>query len=398
MKHSALSKRLAYTFSLGVAAASFALVSVVAVHVTANAQTSGGQVRTYYVAADEVDWNYLPTGLDQMMGMPPAGYAKLYTTQANHYLGSTFRKAIYREYTDGTFAHLKPRAESQAYLGLAGPIMHAEVGDTIKVVFKNNGTHPYSLHPHGVFYEKASEGSGYADGVDAAAKAGDSVAPGDRFTYTWNVPERAGPGPADPSSIVWFYHSHVDERRDVNSGLFGAIVVTRRGMARPDGTPKDVDHEFVAFFVTFDENYSWFIDDNIKRYDADAKNHKKADGTPFDEAGNFDAFLGKGSASANFRSSINGFQWANGPMPQMKKGDHVRWYVLTIGEAFNFHTPHWHGNVVQLFGHNTDVLALSPAQMITVDMVPDDPGVWLYHCHVSDHMEGGMVARYEVLP
>jgi hephaestin len=29
-------------------------------------------------------------------------------------------------------------------------------------------------------------------------------------------------------------------------------------------------------------------------------------------------------------------------------------------------------------------------------MVPDDPGIWLFHCHISDHMEVGMVARHEV--
>jgi hephaestin len=36
--------------------------------------------------------------------------------------------------------------------------------------------------------------------------------------------------------------------------------------------------------------------------------------------------------------------------------------------------------------------------MITADMIPDDPGTWMMHCHVSDHMEGGMVALYRVLP
>jgi manganese oxidase len=34
--------------------------------------------------------------------------------------------------------------------------------------------------------------------------------------------------------------------------------------------------------------------------------------------------------------------------------------------------------------------------MITADMVPDAAGIWLYHCHISDHMLAGMVARYEV--
>jgi FtsP/CotA-like multicopper oxidase with cupredoxin domain len=31
-------------------------------------------------------------------------------------------------------------------------------------------------------------------------------------------------------------------------------------------------------------------------------------------------------------------------------------------------------------------------------MVPDDPGMWGFHCHVSDHILAGMLARYEVLP
>ncbi len=57
-----------------------------------------------------------------------------------------------------------------------------------------------------------------------------------------------------------------------------------------------------------------------------------------------------------------------------------------------------HGNVVLEDGKRTDVPVLASAQMKTVDMVPDDPGIWLFHCHISDHMEGGMVARYQVLP
>lgn len=377
--------------------ASLAMLALAAPSVRAGAQDTGGTVRTYYIAADELDWDYAPSGLDKMMGMRPEGYAKLYTARDKHTIGKVFRKAMYREYTDATFQRLKPRPAQDAYLGIVGPIVHAEVGDTIKIVFRNHGTHPYSLHPHGVFYKKASEGSGYADGVAASAKGGAAVAPVATFTYTWDVPDRAGPGPADASSVVWLYHSHVDERRDVNAGLIGAIVVTARGMAKPDGTPKDVDREVVGFFVAFDENQSSFINENIRRFAADAKKHNKFDATPSDTSGNLDILLGKGSGPANLRWSINGYQFANGPMPQMKRGDRVRWYLLTLGEGLNFHTPHWHGNTVLVHGERTDVVAISPAQMLAADMIPDDPGIWLFHCHVSDHMEGGMVARYQVL-
>lgn len=47
----------------------------------------------------------------------------------------------------------------------------------------------------------------------------------------------------------WYrYHSHADEAADTYAGLMGAIVVSRRGSSRPDGTPADVDREFVLFF------------------------------------------------------------------------------------------------------------------------------------------------------
>jgi FtsP/CotA-like multicopper oxidase with cupredoxin domain len=380
-------------YALGI----FSVLAALALGAAATAQDAGGVTRTYYIAADEVDWNYAPSGRDVAMGMgmPPAGVAKMYLGQGPTQIGRVYHKALYREYTDGTFAHLKP---APAYLGASGPTIHAEVGDVIKIVFRNHGTHPYSVHPHGVFYEKASEGSMYGDGVADAKKGGAAVAPGRTFTYTWNVPERAGPGPNDPSSVVWFYHSHVDERRDVNSGLIGAMVITRKGMARPDGTPKDVDREFVALFQEYDEHESWFINDNIKRFVKDKKKFKKLDSRPIDDEGNDDFLIGRGYVPSNFRFTINGYQYGNGPLMTMHQGDHVRWYLLSLGEAFNFHTPHWHGNTVLIDGQRTDVTLLGPASMLTADMVPDDPGTWLFHCHVSDHMEAGMVSRYQVLP
>lgn len=357
-----------------------------------------GKIRQYYIAADELDWDYAPSGVDQMMGMPFESVAKSYMEHGPHRIGHIYKKAIFREYTDASFTKLKPRPPEWEHAGILGPILRAEVGDTIQILFKNNGTHPYSMHPHGVFYEKASEGTSYIDNSDAGAKHGGHVPPGETHTYIWEVPERAGPGPNDPSSIVWLYHSHVNEMVDVHSGLVGAMIVTRRGMALEDGRPKDVDKEFVASLIIYDENMSWFLDENIKKHTDDPAGTKKDEFVPLDAEGRFNIVGPTGFAGVNLRAAINGMQYANLPMMTMKKGEHVRWYLVTIGFGFNFHTPHWHGNVVLDGGRRTDVLALSPAQMLTVDMVPDDPGIWLFHCHVSDHMDGGMVARYQVLP
>lgn len=39
---------------------------------------------------------------------------------------------------------------------------------------------------------------------------------------------------------------------------------------------------------------------------------------------------------------------------------------------------------------------LFPGVFATVEMIPDSVGVWLLHCHVNDHMTGGMEALYTV--
>jgi FtsP/CotA-like multicopper oxidase with cupredoxin domain len=360
-----------------------------------SATNSSGKIRTYYVAADEVEWNYAPDGVNKMMGMKFEGYAKVFTEQGPHRIGTTYRKAVYREYTDETFSKLKPRSPEWEHAGILGPIIRAEVGDTIRVTFKNNGTHPASMHSHGVFYNKDSEGASYDDGTTGNDKADDDVLPGKTHIYTWQVPERAGPGPGDPSSLVWLYHSHGNKA--LESGLIGAIIITARGMAGPDGKPKDVDREFVSLFIIFDENTSWYLDHNIQAYTSDPKGVNKTEFLPVDDEGLF-SLAGTGFVPANIKASINGYIYANGPRMTMKKGERVRWYLLTMGEGFNFHTPHWHGNVIVDHGKRTDVLFLGPAQMETVDMVPDNPGIWLYHCHVEDHMDTGMVTLYKVEP
>jgi len=353
------------------------------------------QTHTYYIAADEVEWDYAPSGMNKIMGMKFEGYPVTFVEQGPHRIGKVYRKAVYREYTDETFSHLKPRAPEWEHMGILGPVIRAEVGDTIKVYFKNNATRPYSLHPHGVFYNKDSEGSMYDDGTSGADKEDDAVPPGKTHLYTWQVPERAGPGPDDPSSLVWLYHSHGS--KDVESGLIGAIIITRHGMAGPGGKPKDVDREFVTLFMFFDENTSWYLTHNIQTYTTDPKGINKLEAIPADNEGIF-SLAGTGFTAANFKATINGYIYGNGPLMTMKKGERVRWYLLSLGEGVNFHTPHWHGNVVIDHGKRTDVATLMPAQMNTVDMVPDDPGIWLYHCHIDEHMDSGMVALYKVEP
>jgi hypothetical protein len=50
------------------------------------------------------------------------------------------------------------------------------------------------------------------------------------------------------------------------------------------------------------------------------------------------------------------------PMLVMKKDQHIRWYVATLGDFNSAHTPHWHGNTVTVNGQRTDVISVVSAQ------------------------------------
>lgn len=342
-----------------------------------------GTTRTYYIAADEVAWDYAPSGINQISGEDFDDDANVFVANGTDRIGKIYLKSQYREYTDASFGTLKEIPDKWKHKGILGPVIQAEVGDTIVVVFRNNTRYPTSVHPHGVFYNKDSEGAAYDDGT--ADKADDAVPTGGTVTYTWQVPDRAGPGPMDPSSILWMYHSHVDEPGDTNAGLIGPMIITRKEMARPDGSPKDVDREFVTLFTVMDENASLYLDDNIQAYAGDPRSVDTED----------EEFI-----ESNLMHSVNGYVFGNLPLEwmTMRRGEHVRWYVMAQGTEVDLHTPHWHGNTVVINGMRTDLAELLPMSMKVADMVPDAVGTWYYHCHVNDHITAGMLARYRVEP
>ena len=344
---------------------------------------SDGRTRTYVIGADEVQWDYAPDGRNDITGAPFDDVADVFVKPGPNRIGSQYLKCLYRGYTDESFTQLAPRPASEAYLGVLGPVIRAEVGDTVRVVFRNSCRQPVSVHPHGVFYAKDSEGAPYDDGTSGQDRTDDGVPPGGRHTYVWKVPVRAGPGPSDGSSVIWMYHSHTDEVADTYAGLMGPMVVTRHGEARSDGTPRDVDQEIFALFAVMDENQSFYLDDNHENAEPLTEGQ--------DEEADAEAF-----AESNLMHSVNGYVYGNMPVVTMRKDDRVRWYVMSMGTEVDLHTPHWHGNVVTVHGMRMDVVDLLPASMVVADMVPDDVGTWLLHCHVNDHILAGMLARYRV--
>ena len=352
---------------------------------TSECKSNDGKTRTYYIAADEVKWDYAPLGLNQMKGQEFNEDENVFVENSSDRIGSTYIKALYREYTDDTFSKLKPRTSEWEHLGTLGPVIHAEVCDTIKVVFKNNSSKlNYSIHPHGVFYDKDSEGAEYNDGTPTSNKSDGIVFPSQTYTYEWEVPERAGPGPNDPSSIIWMYHSHVNSPMDTNSGLVGPIVVTAKGMADVNGRPIGVDREMVSLFTVSDENSSHYLCDNLETFTDETCDNEELVGD--------DDF-----AESNLMHGINGYVYGNLPGQTLNKGEHVRWYLIGMGTEVDLHTPHWHGNTVLWNGMRVDVMELMPASLKTVDFIPDNVGTWMFHCHVNDHIYAGMMSLFKVI-
>ena len=323
-----------------------------------SAQNASAQVREYWIAAEKTVWNYAPSGKNLMYPQDGLGVW-------GHYL--SYRKYRYFAYTDGSY---KTRVAQPAWMGILGPQLLAVEGDTLKVHFLNRSDKPLTIHPHGVHYDEANEG---ADGKGP----GGYVKPGESFTYTWDADAHSAPGPADPSSIVWLYHSHVDSVTEVYDGLIGTIVVTKKGMARADDDPrpKDVDQSFTTLFMVFDEN---------GREKVLAPGKKRPKLKPEDEQ------------EGNLKHAINGYIFANMPALEMKKGQRVRWHLVAMGSEVDLHTAHWHGQTVLEHGRRTDVVELLPASMKTVDMDAVNPGHWMYHCHVSDHITAGMFTHWIV--
>jgi hephaestin len=74
----------------------------------------------------------------------------------------------------------------------------------------------------------------------------------------------------------------------------------------------------------------------------------------------------------------------------------VRWYVSSLGSEDAIHTAHWHGITLNNNGHMVDQVVVVASSTYVLDAVTDNPGTWLFHCHLTDHIHGGMMALFNI--
>jgi FtsP/CotA-like multicopper oxidase with cupredoxin domain len=246
---------------------------------------------------------------------------------------TAFDAFAYRQYTANFEKPMGPAL-------IPGPLLEGEVGDTIVVNFQNMVKPPVTMHPHGIFYANEMDGAYKGKFTDP----GGFVQHGRTFQYVWEC--HAG------TAGNWLYHDHGPmDPIPLYKGLFGPLVIRKKGEARPDA----------EFFLTLH------------------------------------SFPPLATALRNNYSCINGRSHAgNTPTLRAQVGQSVAFRVFALDN--DFHTFHLHGHrwTDDDGGKVIDTKTMGPGESISAEFVEDNPGRWFYHCHVFSHLHMGMNGWYIV--
>jgi manganese oxidase len=248
---------------------------------------------------------------------------------------TVFPTVVYRRYTRGWGRPLRNAPVTSVDHDLVpGPLLRARVGDRLLVHFKNMDT--AFRRPHSMHFH----GFHYRPGSDGSyipgfSGKGANVRPGRAFTYRLDA--------RGDTAGVWPYHDHsASMHESLAGGMWGAISIRGRHERRPD-------REFVTVFA----------------------------------------------AMRDFQT-INGRAFVgNTPIYRARVGERVQWDVIAIGDEH--HTFHVHGHRWRTAaGVPEDTRTIGPAESFRVRWRESAPGTWLYHCHVEQHMDRGMIGIYRV--
>ncbi len=215
-----------------------------------------------------------------------------------------------------------------------GPVLRATEGDLVRVKFVNKGTLPHTIHFHGIHPAKM-------DGVF------ELVPPGGTYTYEFV---------AAPFGIMPYHCHTMPTSQHIQNGLYGMLIIDPKQGRKP---MKELAMVMSAFDLDRDgeaEFYAW-----------------------------------------NGRA----FQYADHPLA-LRTGEPVRMYVVNTFEESM--VPHLHGNMYHLYPTGTslqpteytDVKSLNIAERAILEFQYDSPGHYMFQCHVSEHMEQGLMGWFHV--
>uniref|UniRef100_A0A8C7JD97 Coagulation factor VIII n=1 Tax=Oncorhynchus kisutch TaxID=8019 RepID=A0A8C7JD97_ONCKI len=340
-------------------------------------RTTDGHYRSYYIAAQEITWDYGIRKPHQLIKTRERrrGMRKFLME---------YKKVVFRAYSERDFQIPVTRGELQEHLGLMGPIIKAEINDLLTVTFKNMASRPYSLHLHGV-YDK-TQGDGWTQTQWGSSRAGvagvpgEAVQPGEVRVYTWRITRKQGPTAAEFDCKAGAYYS-------TQNKAGGTLIVRphklicKPGTLHPQLNLQPNLQEYALLFHTFDETKSWYLDENIRQYCIPPCQARRDD--PWFQL-------------SNKFAAINGYVAET--LPGLMVGQHqqVRWHLLNVGGDGEYHTAHFHGlpfSIHKEQEHRMGVYNLYPGVFGTVEMRPATVGTWMVECTVGEHQLAGMRAK-----
>lgn len=150
-----------------------------------------------------------------------------------------------------------------------------------------------------------------------------------------------------------------------NGGMMGEMVAQEMGesLAAPGAMMGDMNSMMRGMMRTMNSSAAWFIN-----------------GVAADEASH-----------------------AMKPMLTLEKD---KSHVIAMTNATAWHHPiHLHGHSFRVISRNgqparyrewRDTVLISPREKVEIAFVADNPGNWMFHCHILEHQAGGMMAVFRV--
>jgi FtsP/CotA-like multicopper oxidase with cupredoxin domain len=216
-----------------------------------------------------------------------------------------------------------------------GPVIRATEGDLLRVKFANGGSHPHTIHFHGIHPANM-------DGVF------EIVPPGGSFTYEF---------PAQPAGMH-LYHCHATPlKKHIHKGLYGAFIIDPK-------KPRPPAQELVMVMNGFDT-------------DGDGEN-------------NFYTVNGKAFYYARYPIQVRRSQTVRIYLANLTEFDLVNSFHLH-GDFFRYYPT---GTTDQF--EYTDTIVLTQGQRGILEIDFANTGLFMFHAHQSEFAELGWMAFFDV--
>lgn len=245
---------------------------------------------------------------------------------------------------------------------IAGPEIRVREGDLVRVTLTNELPVATTIHWHGVMVQPEMDGPA---GLNQAP-----VEPGETFVYEFT---------ATPAGTR-MYHSHTDVVNQIALGLYGAFII------EPAEEPE----------TTYDQEYVY----TVSEWDMELT-PRVAQG--LDPRGPRDSLLRGGELGTDL-FLMNGHTNESIPPVKMKEGDRVLIRVINMGSLA--HPIHLHGHLFKIVATDgnpvpkgaqltKDTVLIAPGERYDLELVANNPGVWMVHCHIENHAANGMMTLIE---